>query len=207
MSGNVKTYSRTKWGFRLRGLFGIALGIFILARPIASVAALALTIAIWALIDGIVNVVHAFDLRGLVPHWGAQLAGGIVSIAFGIVALYQYPELSLGFAVFWTAFLFFSIGVLSAYAAVLQRRAGVSWGWTMLIVAPSIAAGVLAVAFPAVTLVSLMLLIAAYGIIGGIGMIVGAGLMESIEYRVHRAFRGGKLQESGVRSQGSGGVG
>jgi uncharacterized membrane protein HdeD (DUF308 family) len=186
-----KTYDRTKWGFVLRGLLGIALGIFIFARPLASVAALALAIAIWALIDGIVNIVHSFEIRGLVPHWGVQLAGGIVSTAFGIAALYRYPELSLAFAVIWTAFWLLSVGVLSAYAAVLQRRAGASWGWTMLIVVPSIAAGVLAIAFPRVTLVSLMALIAAYGIIGGIGMLIGAGLMKSIERKVDRSFRGG----------------
>lgn len=186
-----KTYDRTKWGLVLRGVIGIGVGIFIFARPLASVAGLALAIALWALIDGIVNIVHAFDVRGRVPHWGVQLLGGIVSVAFGVAALYRYPELSLAFAVIWTAFWLLSIGVLSAYAAVLQRRAGVSWGWTMLIVVPSIAAGVLAIAFPGVTLVSLMVLIAAYGIIGGIGMLVAAGLMQSREHRAYRTFRGG----------------
>ena len=187
--GIRRAYDRNKWGFVLRGLFGVALGIFIFARPLASVAALALAIALWALIDGIVNILHAFHLRGVASHWGVQLAGGIVSTAFGIAALYRYPELSLGFAVLWVAFWLLSLGVLGAYAAVLQRRAGASWGGTMLIVAPTIAAGVLAIAYPGVTLVSLMALLGAYGIIGGIGMLLGAGLMESIEHKADRAVR------------------
>lgn len=185
-----KGYDRTKWGYVLRGLLGIGIGIFIFARPLESVAALALAIAIWALMDGIATIVHAFDVRGVAAHWGVQLLAGIVSMVFGIAALYRYPELSLAFAILWTSFWLLSIGVLSAYAAVLQRRAGVAWGWTLFIVVPSIVAGVLALAFPSATLVSLMVVIAAYGIIGGIGMIVAAGLMESREHRIERALRG-----------------
>ena len=56
MSSDIKKlYNGVKWGLVIRGLFGLALGIFIIARPIESVAALALVIAIWAFGDGIVN--------------------------------------------------------------------------------------------------------------------------------------------------------
>jgi uncharacterized membrane protein HdeD (DUF308 family) len=182
-------YDRNKRGFVLRGLVGIALGIFIFTRPLESVAALALAIAIWALVDGIVSVVHAVDRRGRVPHWKAQLAGGVVSIGFGIAALYRYPELSLAFAVLWVGFWLLSIGVIAAYAAVLQRKAGVPWAWTMLIVVPSVAAGILAVVYPGGTLVSLMTLVGAYGIVGGIAMLIGAAVMETIEHKSNRAVR------------------
>jgi uncharacterized membrane protein HdeD (DUF308 family) len=160
---------------------------FILARPLASVAALALAIALWALVDGIGNIVHAFDLRGVASHWVAHLLAGIVSMGFGVAALYAYPELSLAFAVLWVAFWLLSIGVIAGCAAVLQHRAGSSWGWTMLIVVPSIGAGVLALAYPGVTLTSLLALLGAYGIVGGIGMLVAAALMGSVQRRPDRS--------------------
>lgn len=58
----------------IRGLFGIALGIFIIARPFDSVAVLALVIAIWALADRIVNIVHA---------WGWTLTFSSIAAVIG----------------------------------------------------------------------------------------------------------------------------
>ncbi|HSY81633.1 MAG TPA: DUF308 domain-containing protein, partial [Gemmatimonadaceae bacterium] len=87
--------NRAWWGLVLRGLVSIALGIFIFARPLESVAAFALVIAIWALVDGITNIVHSFDLKPLYNHWWLMLLGGIVSVGFGMAALFFYPVLSL----------------------------------------------------------------------------------------------------------------
>src|SRR5690348_13026255 len=88
-------YNRGKWALVIRGLLGIAVGIFIIARPLESVAAFALVIAFWSLADGIVSIVHAIDLRSVIPHWWGLLLGGIVSVIFGIAAFYLYPGLSL----------------------------------------------------------------------------------------------------------------
>ena len=96
-------YRRTWWALVLRGIFGIALGAIILWRPIESIATFALVIAIWALFGGVVQIVHAFDLRAVFPQWWVVLLGGIVGVAFGIAAMYYYPGLSLAFAVAWTA--------------------------------------------------------------------------------------------------------
>ena len=52
-------YTGTKWALVLRGVFGLVLGAFIYARPLESVAALAIVIAFWALLDGISNIVRS----------------------------------------------------------------------------------------------------------------------------------------------------
>ena len=53
MTTEIKSlYTAAKWGLLIRGLFGIALGVFIILRPAESIAVLALVIAIWALGDG-----------------------------------------------------------------------------------------------------------------------------------------------------------
>jgi uncharacterized membrane protein HdeD (DUF308 family) len=95
--------TRAWWGFVLRGILAIAVGIFILARPLESVAVFALVIALWALVDGITAIVHAFGVRPLIAKWWLMLLGGIISVAFGIFALYDYPVLSLVFAVVWVS--------------------------------------------------------------------------------------------------------
>ena len=188
MTNEIKSlYTAAKWGLLIRGLFGIALGIFIILRPAESIAAFALVIAIWALGDGIVSTVHAFDLRGVVEHWWGMLLSGVVGIGFGIAALYYYPVLSLTFAVFWTAMWLITAGLVGIYVSVQERNMGVSWGWTLTFAVIAIAGGVFAVVRPGITLASLISLIATFGILGGIALVVGAGKMQSVETDFARA--------------------
>ena len=181
-------YHRAKWALILRGVFGLVIGIYILARPLQSVAAFALVIALWALIDGVTAVVHAIELRDIAPHWGWLFVAGIVSICFGIAALYYYPGLSLAFAVAWTAYWLVTAGVIAVWVSVQERRNQMSWGWTMIFGLIAVATGVLAFVYPGVTLTALMAIISAYGIVGGIALLIGAGRMSAAVRRVRSAF-------------------
>jgi uncharacterized membrane protein HdeD (DUF308 family) len=180
-------YNQSKWALIVRGLLGIALGIFIIARPLESVAAFALVIAIWALGDGIISMVHAFELRSVSAHWWVLLLTGLVGTLFGIAALYYYPALSLTFVVLWAALWLITAGVLGAYVAIQERKANLSWGWTMAFGLFAIAAGVFAMMYPGITLAGLISLIAAFGIVSGVVLLVGAGKMQSFERDVNRA--------------------
>jgi uncharacterized membrane protein HdeD (DUF308 family) len=186
-------YHQAKWALVLRGLIGIALGLIILARPFDSVAAFALVIALWALFDGIVRIVHAFDLRTVMSDWWMLFAAGIVGVVFGLAALYYYPALSLSFAVVWVTLWLVTAGLVGVYIAVQERRAGEAWGWTMTWGIITILAGVVAYMYPGVTLAWLMSIIAAFGLIGGIALLIGAGKMNTLEHhidqRMHPAAR------------------
>ena len=184
----VAAYRRSKWALVLRGLLGIAMGVLIIARPLDSVAAFALVIALWAIMDGIVSIVHAFDLRAVVPHWGWLLLGGIVGVLFGAAALYYYPVLSLAFAVAWAAWWLIAGGAVAIYLAVQERKADLPWGWTLTFGVVALAAGVLALMYPGITLAVLMGTLAGFGVIGGIVMLVGAGKMQSFERDAKGAF-------------------
>lgn len=165
----------------LRGILALALGIFILARPRESVAAFALVIAFWALIDGIVMAVNSFRVRPYAQHWWVALLGGIVGIAFGVLALMNYPGLSLAFAVVWCAVWLVTIGVLGTYIATRERHLGLKSGWTMAFGILAIITGALAAFYPGATLAALMGIIAAFGIVAGITMLVGASRIRSFE--------------------------
>ena len=185
----VSAYHQGKWALLIRGLMGIAIGVFIFMRPLDSVAAFALVIAIWALVDGIVSIVHAFELRAVVSHWGVLLLSGIVRVLFGIAALYYYPALSLSFAVLWTAWWLIAGGALGIYIALAERKAELPWGWTLTSGVIAIAFGILAMVYPAVTLATLMGVIATFAILGGIAMLVAAGKMQSFERDVKDAMQ------------------
>ena len=172
-------YQRLWWGLLLRGLLGIALGVLIIWRPMDSVAAFALVIALWAVFIGITQIVHAFDLHGIVEHWWLILLSGLVSTAFGIAALYYYPGLSLSFAIVWTAWWLMITGFFAIYVAVQERKLQVSWGWTMVFGILSVVAGVFCFASPSATIAVIMGVIAGFAIVGGVVQLIGAFRLSS----------------------------
>ena len=175
-----RVYRRTWWALMLRGLLGLAVGVFIIARPLDSVAAFALVIAFWALFTGIVDIVHAFELKSVMQHWWVVLLVGLVSAGFGVAALIYYPGLSLSFAVVLVAWWLLLTGILGIYAGVQQKKLGVQWGWTVAFGVLSLLAGVFAVMAPPATLAAIMGLIAGFAIVSGIALIFGAFKMRSV---------------------------
>lgn len=166
-------YTRARWGLLLRALVALALGIFILARPLESVAAFALVIAIWALVSGMAQMVDGIELRSMLPHWWLLVVGGLVSVAFGVAALYYYPTLSLVFAVVWAAYWLLVSGFFALYIAVQERRTHSAWGWSAAFGVLGVVAGLYAILAPPVTLVAIMALMATFALIGGVILLMG----------------------------------
>ena len=184
-------YHRTKWALVIRGVLSIAVGVVILARPLASVAAFALVIALWAVSDGIVRIAYAFDLRPVAPHWWVLLLTGVVSVLFGAAAIYYYPGLSLSFAVALTAFWLITGGVLGAYIAIKERGVEMPWGWTMALAVLAAVGGVLALMYPGVTLAWLLAMISGFALIGGVVTLMGAWKMQTFEHTLSGAMHTG----------------
>jgi uncharacterized membrane protein HdeD (DUF308 family) len=175
-----RVYQRTWWALVLRGLLALAVGVFVFARPLDSVAAFALVIAWWALFAGAVDIVHAIELRQVMRHWWVLLLSGLVGVGFGIAALIYYPVLSLTFAVVWVAWWLLVTGILGIYAALMQRRMGLQWGWTGAFAGLSVVASVFALLSPPATLAAIMGLIAAFAIVAGVALLTGAFKLRSL---------------------------
>jgi uncharacterized membrane protein HdeD (DUF308 family) len=175
-------YRRTWWALVLRGVLALVVGIFTLVRPLESIAAFALLLALWAIFGGVVEIVHAIDLKPVLKHWWVILLSGLVSAGFGIAALYYYPGLSLSFAVVWFALWLMSSGVLGLYVAVQQRSLGIQWGWSAVFGVVNVVASVFALISPPATLATIMGLIAAFAIVTGV-VLIGAAV------RLHSATK------------------
>ena len=165
---------RAWWALALRGVFAVALGVFIFAKPLASVAIFALIIAFWSLFAGVTGIIHAIEIRNVQQHWWLRLVGGLISVAFGIWALYDYPFISLIFAVVWVAWWLLLTGIFEFAAALQDRRAGLPWGWSAVWGIVSIIVAGLAFANPPNTLRAIMLLIAIFGIVSGVMLLIAA---------------------------------
>ena len=183
-------YRRTVWALALRGLLAIFVGVFVLVRPLESIAAFALVIAWWAMFSGTTQVVHAVELRRVLASWWVLLLSGIVGIAFGIAALAYYPALSLAFAVVWVAWWLALTGALGIYAALMERRVGLPWAWTGAFGVLSVLAAAYALMSPPATLAAIMGLIAAFAIVSGALHLVGAFKLASVRDKLGDAMHG-----------------
>jgi uncharacterized membrane protein HdeD (DUF308 family) len=184
-----RMYRLTGWALFLRGLLGVAVGLLVLTRPMDSVAALALVIAFWSLFSGFTKSVQAFEVRSFAPHWGLLLLSGLVSIGFGLAALYYYPGLSLTFAVVLTSWWLSITGVLGIWAAVMERKMGAPWGWTAAFGVLALVAGLFALMSPPATLAAILGLIAAYALVSGVAFIAGAFKLRLAAQMVTQAAR------------------
>ena len=180
---------RAWWSLVIRGLLAIAVGVLILVRPMESVAAFALVVALWALMQGVVAMVHAFDIRPFAPHWWMLLLSGIIGTLFGLAALYYYPALSLAFVVVWAVWWLAIGGITAIGAALYERRSGLSWGWTMAWGLIAILTAVIAFGNPPGTLATLMSLIAVFAVVGGIVLLTAAVRVRNAPQRVAHAVR------------------
>lgn len=161
-------YRQSRWAIALRGLIGILVGVVILARPLHSVATLALVVALWAFFEGVAAVLFGIGLRSTVGHWWLIVLGGIVSILIGAVDLLKYPGLTLKFIVLLTGWWLTLSGVAGVYLAIQERRVGLPFGWTMWWSALALLAGVVTFVNPGGSLLSLMRVLAIFGIVGGL---------------------------------------
>jgi uncharacterized membrane protein HdeD (DUF308 family) len=180
-------YRRTWWSLVLRGLFGIALGAIIIWRPIESVASFALVVALWAFFSGVVQIVHAIDLRAVFSQWWVMLISGLVSVGFGLAAIYYYPALSLTFAVVWVAWWLLLTGGLAIYLAIQERSLGMPWGWTFVFGLSGIVTAALAFMNPPATLAAIMGLIAGFAIVSGVVLLDGAYKLSTAKEQIAAA--------------------
>ena len=99
--------------------------------------------------------------------WGIALRG-LAAVIFGIIAL-KYPSAAAGSFVVVFAVFAFADALFEIVAATALGRSGMRWGWYAFSALVNVAAGVVALTYPQVTFMVLLLLVAVRAIvIGGI---------------------------------------
>jgi len=98
--------------------------------------------------------------------WALALRG-LVALIFGIIAV-RYPSAAAGSFVIIFAVFAFADAILELVTAAAVGRMGMRWGWYVVAAIVSIAAGVIALLYPRITFVALVLLIGARAIVTGV---------------------------------------
>jgi uncharacterized membrane protein HdeD (DUF308 family) len=111
--------------------------------------------------------VRSHDMNAvLVRNWWAVAIRGVLGIAVGIIAFAMPAATMLALILLFAAYMLVD-GVFAIVASVRAARQGDRWGLFVLEGVADIAAGVIAVLWPGITLLAFVFLVAAWAIVSG----------------------------------------
>ena len=152
------------WLVLIRGILAIAFGVIALVNPQTAFFAIVFVFGAYAIIDGVMEIVHGVALRRAAKTGGWLIFAGIVSIIAGVVALIV-PGLAgvVGALVaIWTIVAYNLVHGIMMIAAAVKSDQGRGWG---------IAAGVMSLLFS--ILLALLVLMNPLGTVEALIFVVG----------------------------------
>src|SRR5262245_16551347 len=150
--------SKYWWMTVLRGVIAILFGITIFARPGISLVSLVLVFGVFALADGIANVVTAVGGRKTHEGWWMLLLGGLAGIGVGLLTLVS-PGVTALALLFYIAIWAIATGLIEIVAAIRLRKEIEGEFWLGLAGAASILFGVLLAARPGIGALAVLTII------------------------------------------------
>ncbi|HEY9240902.1 MAG TPA: HdeD family acid-resistance protein [Streptosporangiaceae bacterium] len=173
------------WGWILFfGILMVIAGVFAVAWPGPTVLVLAVLFGLQILVSGIFSFINAFaaDESGGMRVWNVIL--GLLGILIGLWAIrhiiVSVVALALLIGIYWVAY-----GVAQIYTAIAHQEAP-HRGWLGFIGALSVFAGIIVIAWPGPSLVTLAIVLGVWLIIYGIMEIMLAFRVRSLHQHVQR---------------------
>jgi uncharacterized membrane protein HdeD (DUF308 family) len=120
-----------------------------------------------------VNEYTNLNVGQLADRWWMLVIRGAAGVLFGVLT-FVMPEVSLfALLILWGAYALVD-GAFNVMAAVRAGRAGQRWGWLLFEGIISIGAGVVTFAWPGITALALLVVIAVWGVLTGFAAIAAA---------------------------------
>jgi uncharacterized membrane protein HdeD (DUF308 family) len=153
----------------VRGIVGVVVGIIAFLWPGITIAALVVIFGVYAIVDGITNLVLGFSRTGAHGRW-AHVLQGVVGIAAGVLT-FMWPAISALVLILFIGAWAIITGVFVIVAAIRLRQ--VITGEWMLVLSGivSILFGVMVFAFPLAGAVGISWILGAYAMTAGIILI------------------------------------
>jgi uncharacterized membrane protein HdeD (DUF308 family) len=171
LPGVAGALHRYWWLFLIRGVFALALGVFAVTFPGATLAVLVILIGAYLFVDGAVAVVKAFRVIRSDAHWWVLLLEGVLGIVVGLV-IFAWPGLSLLSLAYLVGYWAIFSGV-SAIVTSMRLRTHVPGEWFYAAFGViSVIFGLFVVVAPAAGLAYIVLMVSIYGFVAGVTLIV-----------------------------------
>jgi uncharacterized membrane protein HdeD (DUF308 family) len=174
----ASTLSHYWWMLALRGLVAIIFGVLAFVLPGMTLLTLVFLFGAYAVLNGVLALVHAFSAPKGYPRFGALIVTGLISIAAGVLA-FVWPGITALTLVLLIAFWAIVNGVFEIAAAIRLRRV-IQHEWLLgLAGVLSVLLGIVMLARPGVGALALVWWI------GGFAIAFGA-LLIALAFRVRR---------------------
>jgi uncharacterized membrane protein HdeD (DUF308 family) len=159
--------ARSWWMIALQGALALTFGILALVWPGATLIVLVAFFAAWALIGGGASVIAAIQHRRTDDGWWLVLLLGLVSLAAGVVAVFN-PAITILVLVLVMGVNALITGVLQIVMAIRLRKE-IDREWMLALAgAVSVLFGVLVFLFPAAGALAMVWLVSFYATVTGI---------------------------------------
>jgi len=166
----LRPMARYWWLLALRGVAAIIFGILAFAVPEVTLLVLVLLFGIYALIDGVLAIVSAFQQRQENDRWWVVLLEGLAGVAAGVVTL-LFPDAATLFLLILIAVWAIFTGIMETIAAIRLRRE-IENEWALGVTGVlSVILGVLLLINPGAGALGLIWVIGAYAVIAGVLML------------------------------------
>lgn len=163
------TMARSWWMFILRGVLAILFGLVCLVFPPLAILALATLFGFWLLLDGVSELVVAWQMRSK-GGWWLPLLEGIAGVVAGFLALI-WPGITAVVLVLFVGIWAIMTGLFEVWAAVRLREQIKGEFWLGLAGVISVLFGIYVIIFPGAGILSVLWLIAIFAIAFGISLI------------------------------------
>jgi uncharacterized membrane protein HdeD (DUF308 family) len=174
---------KTWWIPLVEGIAALIIGLLLLTRPVPTLVLLTIFLGAYWFVQGVFDVVGAFQRRDSDRHWIFALIGGLLSLFVGLLLLGR-PVLglvltSISVIAFIAAGAILS-GIFTVVWAVRVRREIHGEGWVILLGLLTILLGLMLLASPILSAIALIQVSAALAIVGGIAGIVTAFRLRNV---------------------------
>ena len=150
------------WALIAWGVLAILFGIAVIIWPGLTLLDLAIIFGIFAIIAGVVELIHAFTTP--LSTEGRVLLGlrGLATVIIGLIAV-VFPGLAIGAYVILLGVYFFVVGVIE----IIGAFRGHFHGWLLLRGIIAVIAGIVAVLWPGIAVITLAFIFGIYALMAG----------------------------------------
>ena len=166
------------WLVLLRGVFAVILGVLAFVWPVATAVAFVWVFAIYAIVDGVVNIVQAVSTRKTDPTWGWLLTIGVVGLIAGIVVMI-FPAAAGALALLGLLWIVAIWAIVSGIFGIPAAASIASGGakvlgivFSVLSILFGILLAILLFTTPQSALIGLIYVLGAYAVLAGIVLVV-----------------------------------
>jgi uncharacterized membrane protein HdeD (DUF308 family) len=163
----LHTLAQNWWALALRGFVAVLFGLLTFFVPAITLVILVLLFGVYALLDGLFNVI-AF-IRVPAHHW-ALLIEGVIGIAAGILT-FTWPAITAIALLYVIAFWALLTGVFEIIAGIRLRKVVSNEWWLLVAGVLSLLFGILILLAPGVGALAVVLWIGAYACVFGVSLL------------------------------------